>query len=217
VTARALIVDDHELLGHSLVVALEARGLSAARVPVDGFDAVVDQVRSQAPDVVLLDLQLGEPIGSGLRLVVPCREAGARVLVVTGVTDRLQIAAALEAGAAGYVSKTEPFEALLTAATTVAAGEEVLAPEEREELLSELQAHRDERAGVDEAWARLSAREREVLGRLVAGDPVSRIADDAHVAVTTVRAQVRAIHRKLGVASQLEAVALAARSGWFVG
>jgi DNA-binding NarL/FixJ family response regulator len=217
VTPRALIIDDHELLGHSLEVALRARGLEAHRVPVDDFDTIVEQVRSHQPDVVLLDLQLGEPVGSGLRLVGPCRDAGARVLLVTGVTDRLAIAATLEAGAAGYVPKTEPFETLLTAATAVAAGEEVLDPDERAELLDELHAHRSDRADVDEAWARLTAREREVLGRLVAGEPVGRIAEDAHVSVTTVRAQVRAVHRKLGVATQLEAVALASRNGWFGG
>ena len=63
---------------------------------------------------------------------------------------------------------------------------------------------------------RLSGREKQVLAALCVGRSVTQIADDWVVSVPTVRTQVRAILTKLDAASQLEAVAQAHRSGWFL-
>ena len=64
-------------------------------------------------------------------------------------------------------------------------------------------------------FQRLSPRERTVLAALVEGESVTDIAARAVVSVATVRTQVRAILEKVGVCSQLEAVALAHKHGWF--
>lgn len=212
--ARLRIVDDHELLAFSLACALQARGLEAASVPVSAPDVLIESVTTDAPDVVLLDLDLGGAIGSGSALVRPLADAGIRVLIVTGSTDRFEIATALEAGAVGYVCKSEPFDVLLDVAERAAAGQPVLAGRERHELLTELRHARAAARADRERFDRLTPREREVLHALCAGESVTSIASAFVVSVPTVRTQVRAILQKLQVGSQLEAVAQAHRSGW---
>jgi DNA-binding NarL/FixJ family response regulator len=215
-TARCVVVDDHVLLAQSVCYALQARGFEAEQLPLTSTEELVEQVRTIAPDVVLLDLQLGDPIGEGQALVAPFTEAGARVLIVSGVTERPEIARAIEAGAVGHVSKSSPFDVLLDTAVRVARGEQVMPSQARLALLDELRRHRAEQEAALAPFARLSPRERQVLRALCDGRSVTHIADEWVVSVPTVRTQVRAIHLKLGVASQLEAVALATRTGWYV-
>lgn len=211
-----VIVDDHELLAQSLSFALQARGLEASALRLTKLETARAQLLAQRPDVVLLDLQLG-PVGHGQRLVRPLTAAGVRVLVVSGVTDDCEIAATIEAGAVGFVAKREPFEVLVDAATRVAQGQPVMTAEERHRLLGILRRQREEAAAARVPFDRLSPKEKEVLEALCNGDSVTSIATRGVVSVATVRAQVRAIHLKLGVASQLEAVALAHRYHWFEG
>lgn len=209
------VVDDHELLAQSVCYAFTARGLQARPLPVSTVDALVGAVREQHPDVVLLDLQLGGAVGSGASLVRPFTDAGARVLVVSGVTDPVLVGEALEAGAVGYVCKSEPVDAVLDVAEQVVRGQQVMGPAERAAYLTALRRHRAEEAAAREPFDRLSVREREVLRAICDGASVAAIAAASYVAVATVRSQVRAILVKLGVGSQLEAVALAHRHGWY--
>jgi DNA-binding NarL/FixJ family response regulator len=212
---RILVVDDHVLLAQSVCFALQAQGFDAEHLPLAEPDALVATVQQDPPDVVLLDLQLGDPVGEGHQLVAPFTGTGARVLVVTGVTDRTEIARALELGAVGWVSKGAAFDALLGTAIRVALGEEVLDAGERRALLDELRRHRAAQQAALAPFEALTPRERQVLRALCDGRSVTHIAEDWVVSVPTVRTQVRAIHMKLGVGSQLEAVALAMRTGWY--
>jgi two-component system nitrate/nitrite response regulator NarL len=214
VTARLAIVDDHELFAQSLAIALHAHGHTVSvHVPVDISGLLADLLRDR-PEVVLLDLQLGDGM-HGLSLVQPLTAAGAKVLVVTGVTDRCELAATLEAGAVGYVGKCEPVELLMETATAVARGSQVMSEAARHQLLAELRAWRAKDRADHTPFQRLSPRERTVLAALAEGESVADIASRAVVSVATVRTQVRAILHKLAVCSQLEAVALAHRHGWF--
>jgi DNA-binding NarL/FixJ family response regulator len=214
-TARFAVVDDHVLLAQSVCYSLQARGFEAEQLPLTDRDSLVEAVRRLQPDVVLLDLQLGDPIGEGQDLVAPFTEVGARVLIVSGVTERPEIARAIEAGAVGHVSKSSPFDVLLGTAVRVAEGEEVLSSHDRQALLDELRRHRAGQQAALAPFEALTPRERQVLRALCDGRSVTHIAEDWVVSVPTVRTQVRAIHMKLGVGSQLEAVALAMRTGWY--
>lgn len=106
--ATVLIVDDHELLSGALVIALGSRGLRARHLMPHELLARLDQ---PAPlgGLVLLDLDLGDNVDGarvdGARLVGPLRRAGWRVLVITGTSDEPHIAAAVAAGAVGWVPR----------------------------------------------------------------------------------------------------------------
>lgn len=188
-------------------MALESQGHDARGVPTASASAILAEAGRHQAGLVLLDLDLAEG-PNGADLVVPLRSLGWSVLVVTGGRDRKALAAAIYRGAVGWVSKTASFEELLAVASSAAAGEEVLAPALREELVRLHQRLNGRRCEVTERLARLSTREREVLDQLVAGRGASAIADRATVSMSTVRAQIRAILAKLEVRTQLAAVAM---------
>ncbi len=211
---RAVIVDDHQLLAESLSMALHLEGVVCTVASLQDPEALVRQVRQDQPDLVLLDLDLGGNIGDGADLVVPFVEAGCRVLVCSASVDPERTALALELGAVGLVHKSVPFERLLATAVAAARGEAVMDAAERRRLLDEARARRRARGTSLAPFERLSVRESHVLRGLAAGQSVAAISATSYVSEATVRSQVRAVLTKLGVGSQLEAVAAAHRTGW---
>jgi DNA-binding NarL/FixJ family response regulator len=211
---RLLIVEDHQLLAGTLALALRQQGLEVQVAAGPSPEAVVELAGRLVPVLVLLDLDLGPPLGDGLDLVRPLIEAGARVVVVTGLTDRARLGACLDAGATGVLSKAHGFEPLLSAVQRAAAGEPVLDDDERRTLLAEARARRRSDAERLAPFAALSPREQAVLAALVAGESAETIAARSYVSLATVRSQIRAILTKLRVNSQLAAVALARQAGW---
>ena len=207
-----LIVEDHVLLSTTLSMALRGHGIEARRCETGMPDVVRSTVAGVAPGVALVDVDLGAgPAGemlSGVDLVPVLVGDGWRVVVMTGNAPEAEIARAVTAGAVGWLHKTAPFEQLLTAVLDAVAGRPVLSEPERLRLVQvhhiEQARGRARRAGLD----LLTAREREVLDGLVAGKRAAAIAEESVVSLATVRAQIRAILAKLGVSSQLEAVAL---------
>jgi two-component system, NarL family, nitrate/nitrite response regulator NarL len=211
---RVLVVDDQRLLADALCLALRRAGLQPELAPITCRDALVARVHADPPALVLLDLDLGGALGDGTDLVAPCVAAGSRVLVLSGTTDELWIAAALEQGACAAVDKAVPFDDLLRVVLSAARGDTVLAPSDRHLLLHQLRAHRASRRQELAPFQSLTPREQQVLRALSAGMTVPRIAETWVVSQATVRSQVHAVLRKLAVRSQLEAVAAAARVGW---
>jgi DNA-binding NarL/FixJ family response regulator len=210
----ALIVENHELLASTLALALRQHGLRAETVAGPSPEAVVEEARQVRPAVVLLDLNLGPPLGSGLDLIGPLVDTGTRVVMMTGVIDPVRLATCVEAGACGIVNKTSGFDELIEAIGRAVRGEALMTDAQRQSLLSELRASR---AADRERLARfrgLSRREQEVLARLMAGQSAQTIADQSFVSLATVRTQIRSILLKLGTNSQLAAVAMARDAGW---
>ena len=208
-----LIVEDHALLAQTLVIALNAEGCRAHVAELIGPGHLLQQVRTHRPGVVLLDLDLGA-LGDGVELVRPLTELGARVLVVSGTTDRLRLAETLELGAVGFLSKQEPFEQLLSTILAVAAQRPVLSTALRYQLMAELRTARAARSKDLAPFTALTPKERVVLSAMTQGQRAEAIAAVAVVSQATVRSQIRGVLAKLGVTSQLEAVALAWMVGW---
>jgi two-component system nitrate/nitrite response regulator NarL len=215
-TLRALLVEDHQLLAQSVSLALGMEGVAcvvAGPEHLSTRDALFALAVEARPDVVLLDLDLGD-LGDGSRLVGPLMDLGCRVLVVSASQDQEQICRALENGAVGVVAKSLPFERLLSTALAAARGEEVLSPADRCNMLAVGRAERARRTAAVAPFERLSQKEAQVLSALTTGKSVASIADQCFVSEATVRSQVRGVLTKLGVSSQLEAVAQAHRAGW---
>lgn len=210
---RILLVEDHAVLAQSLLLGLRAEGHTAEAVDDPTPERALDRARAFGPDLVLLDLDLGTE-HSGLDLIGPLRELGARVLVVTGTHNRASLGASLESGAEAVFRKEDPFDRLLEAIAAVGRGEEAMPVTRREELLREMRDLRAARREVEEVFARLTEREAAVLAGLVAGHSADAIAADHHVSLATVRTQIRGILTKLDVSSQLAAVAMAREAGW---
>jgi two-component system nitrate/nitrite response regulator NarL len=213
-SVTVLVVEDHALLAQSLVIALNAEGCPARVATLISPTMLLQQVRTYRPAVVLLDLDLGA-LGDGVDLVRPLTELGARVLVVSGTTDRVRLAETVERGAVGFLSKTAPFDQLLSTVLDVVAQRAVLSTARRYELMAELRSARAARSKDLAPFKTLTPREGMVLSALAQGQRAETIAAAAFLSEATVRSQIRGVLAKLGVKSQLEAVALAWTAGWF--
>lgn len=205
-----LVVDDHALLAQTVATSLHAFGFDVTACGPPGAD-VVALADSWRPQVVLLDLALGDEDGTDL--VAPLVARGARVVAVSGTQEWVDFAAAVAAGATGYLSKAAPFADLVAAVRTAAGGGSLLPVGERERLLASAERPLRVRRDARTRMRQLTPAERRVLDLLAGGRRVPEIAADLVVSVTTVRAHVRALHSKLGVTSQLAAVALARAAG----
>ncbi len=211
---RVLVVEDHRTVAQSLVLVLRGAGLDADAVAGPPFDDVVQQAASYEPDVVLLDLDLGPGGTQGTSLVGPLGRQGAAVVMLSGVRDRRQLAECVEAGAVGVLDKAEPVENVVAAVRAAVAAGRLMSDHERFEWLAELRAARAEREARLAPFEQLTPREQDVLVRLGEGLSAAEIGEAQFVSVFTVRGHIRSILVKLGVGSQLAAVALARRAGW---
>lgn len=209
---KVLIVDDHELLAETLRLSLSAEGYEAVVAGIDPAE-VFAVARAERPDVVLLDLDLGAA-GDGSALVADLVKNGARVVVVSGTTDRHRLAACLEHGAWGYVSKAAALDELLDAVRRTSEGLPLVSAAERLTLLADLRRYRHERHHELEPFAELTEREQYILAQVMEGRSAADIAAIAYVSEATVRTQIRGVLTKLGVRSQLAAAAVARRAGW---
>ncbi len=215
---RVVIVDDHVLFAEVLEAALRIDGYDVAVVDLEDRNMQTPQllhrIRACWPDVVLLDLDLGRG-GDATSLVRPLTQAGAAVVIVTASTDRLRWGECLRQGARAVFPKSTALESIREALRLIAQGSPLPGRAEREQQL--VAAHLHERARRQEIRSRLdrlSCREREVLGHLMAGRPVREIARLSFVSEATIREQVKSILSKLTVTSQLAAVSLAFESDW---
>ena len=164
-TARVLIVEDHVLVAVSLQLALSARGWEVDTIDGPTAAAVIDHARRFQPQSVLLDIDLGHGVGSGIDLIKPLRAIGADVVMLTAQTRRAVLAACLEQGAAGWIGKDAFLDEVVARLNDVREGTPLIGCAAREAMIDEL---RTERAGLRRAlspFERLTARERDVLAR----------------------------------------------------
>ncbi|MEZ5343258.1 MAG: response regulator [Acidimicrobiales bacterium] len=206
------IVEDHRFLGQLVGMELDRFGFSTQLVEPDALISAT--IRTLNPTLVLLDVELGPSIDS-LTVCQHLVSTGTGVVLFTGVHDPIRLAEFLEAGAKGIISKTDDLERVAELVRQAVTGGSVDPPlAERISMMQALDQHRTARAEALEPFHRLSQSEAEVLVEIVDGATVAEIAARRFVSVTTIRAQVRAIHSKLGVSTQLGAVSLATRVGW---
>lgn len=214
---RVVIAEDHVLFAESLELALCVEGYEASRFPLPDRDgltaATLSAILRTRPRVVILDLDLGSA-GDGVHWIHPLARAGVNVVVVTSDPDRARWGEAMSHGARTVLSKSRPLNEVLAVIRRINQGLPVTSPRERDSLLAAWRERQATEQGSRARIGRLSRREREVLGQLMAGHTVSEIASSAVVSPSTVRSQVKAILAKLEVSSQLAAVGLAHRIGW---
>jgi DNA-binding NarL/FixJ family response regulator len=208
---RVLLADDHQLLVQTLSMALEAEGLEV-HASTDPNDVVTVAQRVE-PDLVLLDLDLGG--GRFSTDYVPALVgAGRRVVMLTGVADTYLQQSSLAAGAEAVLSKGMDLDELVDAIVRVSRGESLLGEARRQRMVEEYRTERDRRLAERRPFETLSAREQQVLAGLMTGLSAEQLAARDYVSLPTVRSQIRSIFTKLGVNSQLAAVAMARQAGW---
>jgi DNA-binding NarL/FixJ family response regulator len=192
-----------------------AQGLRAALAGVEDMEVVgvcptlaeAEQVaRGSGPDVVVMDFRLPDGDAPDGIPRIQAAAPGARVLVVSALSDYRSVIRALEAGAAGYLLKDQPLDDLVAGIRMVRAGERALAPTLIPTLLERI-------TPTARPAAQLSRREIEVLQLLADGCATNEIATRLHVSVNTVRNHVQSVLNRLGAHSKLEAVSIGLREG----
>ena len=204
---RVLIVDDHQMFASSLAQALQAEEDLLVVGQATSIRDLQRQLAANAPDVVLLDHRL--PDGEGTSAIAALRELrpSAQVIMLTASTSDRVLVAAMEAGAAGFIAKTQPLDAVIDGVRAAAQGESVVSSKLLARLLPRLQRQTAASAST------LTEREQEILGLLARGLSNADIAGQLTLSVHTVRNHVANLSAKLGAHSKLEALAIAVRDG----
>lgn len=191
---RIILADDHPLVLEALKVLLEGQpGLRVVATATDGR-LLLEATRRLRPDLVVLDLQL--PAVDGFECLRRIKEFDPtiHVIVLSAFGDAETVRAVVQAGAEGFVLKTDPPGQVLNAIRQVLSGQLVFPRSARRWLQP------------DRATANLSDLDRRLLALLAEGRSNEQIARTLNVSPNTVKYYLKNLFRKLGVTNRTEAV-----------
>jgi DNA-binding NarL/FixJ family response regulator len=210
---RVVAVDDQEMFLNGIERLLEEDPeIQLVGLATTAREAI-DVCARLRPDIVLLEVNLPEV--SGIVVIAPILSGspGTRVLIVSASEDAVTIARALEAGAAGFVPKTQTADQLIDGIKQTAGGEVMLPTGYAQAAISELRLESDARLKVHQLIQEFTSRELEVLRLLSKSMNIQEIGRALFVSPFTIRGHVRGILRKLHVHSMAQAIALAFELG----
>lgn len=196
------IVDDEADLREQIAGYLTSANLRCLSMHASAEEAL-EHLPREKPDVILMDINLGEMDGIECVQRLTAQMPQALVLMLTVFEDTDQIFRALAAGASGYLLKRMPPKQLLEAIADVCAGGSPMSAPIARKVVQSFKARP---ARGDDA-ADLSPREHSVLDGLAKGLAYKQIADELGVSIHTVRNYIRRIYEKLHVRTRTEAVA----------
>ena len=211
---RVFLIDDHRTILWGLEKLIESGNPGMQVVgSATSYAAAARKVEQSDPDVVVLDLDLGQESGLDAipKLLATSR---AKILVLTGLRDESIRHRAVLAGARGVVEKEARADTILSAICKVHEGEVWLDRASTGRLLVEVSrrnAKREAQSPEQQKIAALTLREREIIARTAAspGATAKAVAEKLHISEHTLRNHLTSIYEKLGVANRLELFAFA--------
>ena len=198
---RALIVDDHEFTREGIVHILTDNFDITKLARAGNYDEAMEQIKNNKWDIIILDVNL--PGKGGLEILRTIRiiESKVPVLVLSMVPVSQYARRIVQAGASGYLTKSEPGEELIKAVRMVARGLKYFSPEVQQELPDII----DE--SIDKAkHHNLSDREFEVLRGLAEGKSSKEIAGEYKVSINTVNSYRKRVLFKLQAKTNIDLV-----------
>jgi len=208
---RVAIVDDHPMFRMGLAVAIaEMDGIEVAG-EAEGADEVAALVSAAAPDVVLLDVRLGDGSGLEVNRWLAAHHPGIRVIILTMSEDHDTALTALRDGASGYLVKGADPERLEHALRAAAAGDVVL-DHDMARAVTDLALTRRQGA-ASRPFGELTQREFDVLDLVAQGLDNHAIARRLVLSPKTVRNHVSNVLTKLHVADRSHAIVLGRQQG----
>ncbi len=205
-----VVADDHGIVREGLRRLIDAEpDLEVCGEAADGRE-VLEEVARKRPDVVVLDITM--PRLGGLETLQRLRSqhGDTKVILLSVHGDSSFIQSAVALGADGYVLKDGRAAEIVTAIREVMKGGSYFSPAVAREIVEQL---RNPRPVDEDPFARLSAREREVLQRIAEGLSAKEIAVDLDVSTKTIEAHRTSLMRKLGLRKATELVRYALRHG----
>jgi len=208
---RVLLVDDHEMFLAGLEALLQRQqDMVVVGQVKDGMEAV-EQARATKADVVVMDISMAGMNGIEATREITSKLPGVKVLCLSMHAERRFVAAALDAGASGYLLKDNSFEELVDAIHTVKCNQVYLC---RRVAGTVVEAYRAQRLqGESSVFSLLTRREREVLQLLAEGRSTKEIAARLSLSLKTVGTHRGHIMEKLSIHSVAGLTKYAIREG----
>ncbi|MER5502878.1 MULTISPECIES: response regulator transcription factor [unclassified Streptomyces] len=195
---RILLCDDHVVVRAGLLALLGSEPDIEVVGEAGSGEEAVALAAKLTPDVVLMDLQLGEGI-DGVEATRRISATGVHVLVLTTYDTDADITRAIEAGATGYLLKAERPEELFAAIRSAAQGRTTLSPPVASRVMARMR----------KPLPTLTDRELDILAQLSHGLGNRDIARALFISEATVKTHLGRIYDKLGVDTRAGAVAVA--------
>lgn len=208
---RVLIIDDHALFRVGLKGLLEQRNIEIVGVAADGAEGI-ELAKTSNPDIILLDLRM--PGMGGLEVLKKIREESQStpVVMLTTSNEEADLIKSLRSGAQGYLLKDMEPDELVGALRDIEKGKSVVAQDLTDALARMVQG--ETTIEDDEGpFSTLTPREHEILCLLADGQSNKLIARNLGISDGTVKLHVKAILRKLGIHSRVEAAVIAVEQG----
>ncbi len=211
IPARILVAGS-DLLAGALASALEAHGFTTRHIAPR--EPEIERGIEWRPNLVIMDVRSLD-VTSGSARIGQLRRAGLQVCVIDAADDGDRLNAWMGAGTSALIGGSEPFDQLFRTINRLLRMGSVPQTERRSSAsLALTRAPERPHDPRLQRFANLTEREQVVLAELMEGHCAEEIATAAFVSISTVRSQIKAILQKLGINSQLAAVALARRAGW---
>lgn len=210
---RILIADDHALMRQGARLVLQARqGWRVVGEAANGREAVQKAIKLK-PDVAVVDI--GMPELDGVEVARQIREGvpSTKVLVLTMHESDQMVKRALDAGAVGYILKSDLTECLARAVKAVSEGKRFLTPKVSEIVLDGFLKTKSQRQLRQQEGARITPRESEIIRLVAEGKTNKEIAAQLGITVRTVETHRANIMLKLGIHSLAELIHYAMRHG----
>jgi two-component system, NarL family, response regulator LiaR len=210
---RVLVVDDHRMFAQALELLLGGEaGIDMVGAVGSGEEAL-EVAHRDPPHVALVDIDL--PGMDGIETTRRLKELAPsiQVVIITAFQHPQVVARAIEAGACGFVPKTQAVDRLVDTVRRAAGGEMILPAGNVAEVLHRLQEGHRVRSDAQRLLGLLTSREVQILQAVAEGRSTQEVAETLFISPFTVQSHVKSILGKLGVHSKLEAVTFCLRHG----
>jgi DNA-binding NarL/FixJ family response regulator len=194
---RIVIVEDDQIIreGYALLIG-QSEGYQVVNSYVS-FDEAAKSIADDAPDVVLLDIEL--PGTNGIQAIPKLKRMlpHAYILILTVYESEKTIFEALANGASGYLTKNTPAAKIVESIREVKEGGGPMSVNIARMVIKSFQRNQE---------SPLSRRETQILEQIADGKSRSQIARDLFIDLETVRSHIKNIYLKLDVNSRADAI-----------
>ncbi|MCB1247894.1 MAG: response regulator transcription factor [Acidimicrobiales bacterium] len=208
-TIRLMLADDHRMLREGLRRSMTDQGFDIVGEARDG-DEAIRLAEELEPDVILMDVTMPEVDGVEATRQIKIDLPQIKIVMLTMHADQEVLAAAIRAGASGYLVKDCSTDEIANAVRMAFSGETALSPQLAASMLDEVRKLDQPSAEEDRI---ITKREEEVLQLIADGLSTPEVAEQLFISQKTVKNHLASIYQKLDARDRTQAVLQAVRMG----